>query len=180
MDEFRALLQERMAMRGAQARLAETSGIPSPVLGRWRDGIGRPTDTNLKKLAPALGMPYEDLAKMCGYLDGEPVGVEDPEWTQFLAEIEAAWRQADEIERSLAKRGTLALWGAVPSVARPAIGKRRRTAIGPGGQVRQLDGADRNPTENGSGTSLAEWYSDARASFSGFLRPLQTLSFAFR
>lgn len=64
------MLRARMTERGSQARLSEQSGIPSPVLGRWRDGVGRPTDTNLKKLAPALGVPYEDLAKMCGYMNG--------------------------------------------------------------------------------------------------------------
>lgn len=73
MDEFRALLRERMRGRGDQARLAEASGIPSNALGRWRDGYGRPTDTNLRKLAPALGQPYESLAKMCGYLSDDAV-----------------------------------------------------------------------------------------------------------
>lgn len=72
LEQFRALLRDRLKERGALARLAEDSGINSPVIGRWRDGVGRPTDTNLKRLAPALGVPYEDLAKMCGYMPGEP------------------------------------------------------------------------------------------------------------
>jgi transcriptional regulator with XRE-family HTH domain len=74
---FRELLRERTQGRGAQARLAEASGISSTLIGRYRDGEVRPSDTNLKKLAPALGMAYEDLAKMCGYLPGEPRTVVD-------------------------------------------------------------------------------------------------------
>jgi len=109
MEQFRALLQERTAERGALARLSQISGIRSPVIGRWRDGIGRPSDTNLKKLAPALGVSYEDLMKMCGYLPGEPTLL-DPQLAAFLAEIETGWRTMDQQAREMAERGTRALF----------------------------------------------------------------------
>ena len=113
MEQFRALLQERTAERGALARLSQVSGIRSPVIGRWRDGIGRPSDTNLKKLAPALGVSYEDLMKMCGYLPGEPSSFEpqlEPRLAAFLAEIETGWRTMDQQAREMAERGTRALF----------------------------------------------------------------------
>lgn len=72
LEGFRQLLRARLQERGALSRLSEQSGLSTAVLSRWRDGIGRPSDTNLKRLAPALGVPYEDLAKMCGYMPGEP------------------------------------------------------------------------------------------------------------
>ena len=109
MEQFRALLQERTAERGALARLSQISGIRSPVIGCWRDGIGRPSDTNLKKLAPALGVSYEDLMKMCGYLPGEPTLL-DPQLAAFLAEIETGWRTMDQQAREMAERGTRALF----------------------------------------------------------------------
>lgn len=72
MDELRALLRARTAARGELARLAEKSGIAAHVIGRWRDEARatRPSDENLRKLAPALDVPYEDLLRMCGYLPG--------------------------------------------------------------------------------------------------------------
>lgn len=70
--EFRDLLRSRLRERGDLARLSAASGIASHVLGRWRDGEGRPSDANLKRLAPALGVPYEELLRMCGYLSADP------------------------------------------------------------------------------------------------------------
>lgn len=78
-DEFRQLLRDRLRERGALARLSEASGIASNVIGRWRDGAGRPTDVNLARLAPAIGVPYEELLKMCQYLpDGTSIPEHDP------------------------------------------------------------------------------------------------------
>jgi len=93
MEEFRALLRDRMRGRGAQARLAELSGIPSNALGRWRDGDGRPTDTNLRKLALALGESYERLAKMCGYLPDETVVPEYDPIEQAIRQRTAEMRE---------------------------------------------------------------------------------------
>lgn len=72
MDELRALLRARTAARGELARLAEKSGIAAHVIGRWRDEARatRPSDENLRKLAPALDVPLVDLLRMCGYLPG--------------------------------------------------------------------------------------------------------------
>lgn len=70
-NEFRSFLTERIKERGALAKLAKTSGIKSPVIGHWARGETRPSLANLRRIAPALGVPYEDLMKMCGYLPGD-------------------------------------------------------------------------------------------------------------
>lgn len=141
MDEFRELLRTRLAGRGDLARLSETSGIASHVLGRWRDGIGRPTDINLRRLAPALGVPYEELARMCGYLPGEPDIQTDrhPQLTSLLAHIEAGWPAMDESARELAARGARALFAVQPAPRGEANGHRDDVAKRRPGGRRALD-----------------------------------------
>lgn len=65
---FQDLLRSRLAQRGDLARLAEASGLRSPVIARWKEGSSRPTPSNLWRVAPALGQTYEELMRMCGYL----------------------------------------------------------------------------------------------------------------
>jgi hypothetical protein len=92
-DEFRELLRSHLSERGALARLSKNSGIASHVIGRWRDGHGRPTDTNLRKIAPFLGYAYEDLLKMCGYLDGQPVPKVNSELEARLTKLGTTFSQ---------------------------------------------------------------------------------------
>ncbi len=113
MDEFRALLRQRRAQRGGLARLAETSGIGSPVLSRWERGETRPSPANLERLAPALGVPYEDLLKMCGYLPGAPAPLNQT-LSALLSAVEAGWLAMDGSAREVAERGARALF-AVPA-----------------------------------------------------------------
>ena len=100
MDDFRALLPSR-AERGALARLAEQSGISSNVLGRWRDGVGRPSPANLEKLAPALGVPYESLLRMCGYL---PPVVDHSDLATVLARVQSENRELKKVIRDLVRQ----------------------------------------------------------------------------
>lgn len=121
MDEFRELLRSHLSERGALARLAETSGIASHVIGRWRDGRGRPTDGNLRKIAPALGYTYEDLARMCGYLDGEPRKMDQAE-----RELET---RAEEFKRGL--RGIPRVFWAVATNASVMLAETLPEAVSP-------------------------------------------------
>lgn len=82
-------MRSRLRGRGDLARLSTASGIASHVIGRWRDGEGRPTDVNLKRLAPALGVPYEELLKMCGYLPGELAAETDAIRQAMHAQVDA-------------------------------------------------------------------------------------------
>jgi transcriptional regulator with XRE-family HTH domain len=94
MEEFRALLRERLRVRGTQARLAKESGIKSPVIGHWARGETRPSPANLKRIAPALGVPYEELMRMCGYLSGESTATSvHSELEMRLARLGAIWSE---------------------------------------------------------------------------------------
>lgn len=134
-DEFRALLRAQLTERGALARLSEASDISSHVIGRWRDGIGRPTDTNLKKLAPALGRSYEDLAKMCGYLPGEVSEPDEAEVSasKFVGALRGVPRQfwASVVDASVAlanayAEATGSPQGPVSATPVPPVSKSRR------------------------------------------------------
>lgn len=69
-DGFQALLARTLTHRGALAQLEKASGVKGSLIGRYRDGAVRPSPENLEKLAPALGVDYEDLLRLCGYLPG--------------------------------------------------------------------------------------------------------------
>lgn len=66
LEAFSRLLTERTGYprRGSLADMERVSNIPGPMLGRYCRGENRPTDENLRKLAPALGMTFEDLWKV--------------------------------------------------------------------------------------------------------------------
>ncbi len=124
MDEFRDLLRARLAHRGDMARLSESSGIASHVIGRWRDGVGRPTDTNLRKLAPALGVPYAELARMCGYVSGEPLAPPDARRQAVHAQVEQWLNDVRPEDEEL-------LWAALKAQGESAVDLIRlvRTAV---------------------------------------------------
>lgn len=115
MEDFRALLKERLRERGALARLAEASGIKSPVIGRWAAGETQPSPANLERLAPVIGVPFEDLMKMVGYLPGDPSPNVNPRLSAFLAAVEAGWLAMDDARRDLAERGARALFSVQPA-----------------------------------------------------------------
>lgn len=74
MDRFRDFLTDWLARTGWSAsRLARESGVRQNVISRWTSQTPtRPSPENLKKIAPVVGVSYEDLLRMCGYLpDGE-------------------------------------------------------------------------------------------------------------
>lgn len=63
MAAFQRLLIERTGYprRGSLAELERVSQIPGPMIGRYIRGESKPTDANLRKLAPALGLTFTDL-----------------------------------------------------------------------------------------------------------------------
>lgn len=75
MQEFSVWLPERLRQLGlSNSDLERASGVSNSIIWRWQNGTPRrPSPANLEKIAPALGVPYEDLMKMCGYLSGKPV-----------------------------------------------------------------------------------------------------------
>lgn len=97
MEDFRTFLLDWLDANGWNVpRLARASGVADAVIRRWINRpLKRPSDANLRKIAPPMGVSYEQLAKMCGYLpDGAIVRELDP--------IEAAIRsRADEMREAV-------------------------------------------------------------------------------
>lgn len=79
-----------------QARLSLRSGVSQSLLSKYvhSDPQRRatPSPANLRKLAPALGVPYDELMAICGYTDPKApseqgaVLLAAAEWTRALQE----------------------------------------------------------------------------------------------
>lgn len=77
MDPFKSFVLDWLARTGwSQARLAEASGMSQSLLSKYlatgRRKKVRPSPDTLRRLAAVLGEPYEELLRMCRYLDGSP------------------------------------------------------------------------------------------------------------
>lgn len=101
MDGFREFLTDWLARTGWSAsRLARESGVRQNVISRWASQTPtRPSPENLQKLAPVVGVDYEDLMRMCGYLpadqaapDGEPADELEQDLRSRTQQFEAALR----------------------------------------------------------------------------------------
>lgn len=66
MEGFRTFLEGWLRdSHTPQSRLAEETGIPASIISRWlsqRHPIV-PSPASLRKLAPIIGVPYEDLMR---------------------------------------------------------------------------------------------------------------------
>ncbi len=77
LQPFRAAIEDTLRVRGwSLNRLGRETKIQASVISRWLNvpegaAASRPSPANLEKLAPVIGVPYEDLMRMCGYLPGE-------------------------------------------------------------------------------------------------------------
>src|SRR5690348_7679298 len=81
-------------------QLARASGIADAVIRRWLlpPGVAKlPSNANLRKLAPVLEVPEDQLFRMCGYLAGD-VG-EIAEGDPDIVALKAVWRQLPEWRR---------------------------------------------------------------------------------
>lgn len=85
MQSFGVFLADWLRQRGwSQNQFALTAKVSQGLVSRWlddRDGRqSRPSPKNLERIAPVLGMPYESLMRMCGYLpeSEEPGEAPDP------------------------------------------------------------------------------------------------------
>lgn len=121
MKAFRALLKNRLQERGALARLARHSGLDPTLIGRWERGETRPTDTNLRKLAPAIGVPYEELLRLCEYLPATTELQGDPDETELLV----LYRRLADEHRTTVKSLLYGLT-AVPSFNQGPANRKRK------------------------------------------------------
>lgn len=67
-EELDALLAPHLAVRGGLARLGEASGVAPHLIKRWVDPNPKkrvkPSPANLERIAPVLGVPYEELLRL--------------------------------------------------------------------------------------------------------------------
>src|SRR5262245_52805626 len=67
---FAELIEDLMRQRRLNAsQIAAYAGVSSTMVTNWRRGA-RPKPESLRLLAEGLRVPYEDLARAAGYLDG--------------------------------------------------------------------------------------------------------------
>ena len=78
--DFRSFVVDWLERRGwSQARLADTSDCDRSLVSKYLalddDRRVVPSPQSLERMAPVLGVPYEELMRMCGYLHGEARGL---------------------------------------------------------------------------------------------------------
>lgn len=101
-NSFGGYLENLRISKGydSQRQLAIAAGLSPATISRIESNIQRAEPDTLKKLAPVLGVPYEDLMRAAGYLnsneatsDSSPVEkitaalVDDPELFDFWQEL---------------------------------------------------------------------------------------------
>jgi transcriptional regulator with XRE-family HTH domain len=107
-EGLRRLIEEWFdAQNGTQADLARASGVPQNVISKWVNRqVDQASPDNLKKIAPTLGLTYENLLRRMGEIP-ESDATSDP--------IEQAIR-ARTAEMREAVRGTpRAMWATIIS-----------------------------------------------------------------
>jgi transcriptional regulator with XRE-family HTH domain len=79
-EALRRLIEEWLdAQNGTQADLARASHVPQNVISKWVNGqVDQASPDNLKKIAPTLGLTYEDLLRRMGELPAEAGATYDP------------------------------------------------------------------------------------------------------
>jgi hypothetical protein len=106
MDGFQKLLAGRLGnppRRGALSNAERVTGVKSNVIGRWLDPVApkRPSPKNLEKIAPYLGVDYNDLLRLVygEGEDGQPamIGPHDP-----ITPHDQALRSVDVIAAEMA------------------------------------------------------------------------------
>ena len=156
MRDFRTTVLEWLARRGwSQARLSEETGISQSLISKWLaepDTDRRrvtPSPLNLKRLAPVLGITYDDLLHMCGYRDG---GEEAAAADDFAIAGRARWTELVNVVRKADERNRTQLLNAVleASISSAKImvreyGQNAMDASVPGRTGRPRRGTKRDP-----------------------------------
>lgn len=97
-DAFQQALNTTLRERNwTLSQMGRAAGIQPSILSRWLSSpagggsVSRPSPRNLQKLAPVLGLSYEDLMRMCGYLPGPPT--EPDPLDAYLSETTSEMRE---------------------------------------------------------------------------------------
>jgi len=75
-EPLRQLIENWLVARDAsQADLHRASGVPQNVISKWLNGeVARASDRNLKRIAPILGLSYEELLRHMGEIPTTQAG----------------------------------------------------------------------------------------------------------
>ncbi len=88
---LRLFLKRQLQQRGlSMRRLARLAGVDHSMISKVLQGKRRAYPDFLRAVAPHLGVPYEDLLVLAGFLDG---GV-SPTTRKALDQAQTAWRPA--------------------------------------------------------------------------------------
>lgn len=63
----RRIAQARRSVRLSQPELADLAGVSKSLIGHMESGAKRTSPDNLRRIAVALGLDYEELAGLAGY-----------------------------------------------------------------------------------------------------------------
>lgn len=91
----------------SQADLARAAGISPGVVNRWMQPPGsgmlvQPTDATLRKVAPVLRVPLNELLRMAGRTDPSNIKPTDPpDLDAVFQQMRAAYPKMDEARRSV-------------------------------------------------------------------------------
>lgn len=100
MNELGAYLKKKRNEKGLSIRrLAELSDISHTEVKRIEDGVRKQTSPQvLRSIAAALGVPYEDLMTVAGYID-EPISTGTEGATAVAGIKDAEDLSQDEIDQ---------------------------------------------------------------------------------
>jgi transcriptional regulator with XRE-family HTH domain len=162
-EALRRLIEEWLdAQDGTQADLARASHVPQNVISKWVNGqVDQASPDNLKKIAPTLGLTYEDLLRRMGELPAEAGATYDP--------IEQAIR-ARTAEMREAVRGTpQSMWAVI-------IRKTFDTAIVVARDLAEMAGAEVSDTAASALNEKTETANEPKPRPGSSLRPRQLVT----
>ncbi len=152
---FRTAVEDALRARDwSLSRLGRETGIQPSVLSRWlSEGGSRPSPRNLEKLSAGLGVDYEQMMQLCGYLPSEPAVQVDARRQAVRDQLDR-WLTAvgpdyeDEFWQSLKNHGdsTVRLIGQV----RTAVSDHEQTAVNAAVSGRSKRGRPRRTGGNGA------------------------------
>jgi transcriptional regulator with XRE-family HTH domain len=136
-EALRNLIEEWMRVHAAsQADLAARSGVPQNVVSRWLNRqVDDASPKNLKRIAPTLGLTYEELLRKMGELPSDEAisagRALHPRLAAFMDAVEAAFHSMSDQEWQIREEAGRALFRVEDTRTLPPERHRRRVTDDP-------------------------------------------------